>query len=177
METLTIKRSVMISIDELTANDIKVTTIDDMHEISNKLLKRRDELLKENKALRSAARHAEPSSFVEAIEVNKNTVDSAGVAKTVSGKGTTLGKKIGKSSKYHFVNIQMYNGKFYTYKASTSIAGKSVGMGSDRDEIQCALLADVYLDEIGDEKRPRNRNDFPEVMTAYKSQQLAQEKK
>ena len=85
--------------------------------------------------------------------------------------GSTLGKKIGKTSKYHFINAQMRNDKFYNYMASTSIDGKTVSMGASKHEIECALLADAHLDGIGDEKRPRNRDDFPEIMEAYQKSQ------
>ena len=40
-------------------------------------------------------------------------------------------------------------------------------MGGSRSEIECALMADAYLDGIGDKKRKRNRDDFPEVREAF----------
>ena len=43
------------------------------------------------------------------------------------------------------------------------------------DEIKCALMADVYLDKIGDDKRKRNRDEFPEVMQAYKANDHARQ--
>ena len=40
-------------------------------------------------------------------------------------------------------------------------------MGASKNELECALMADAYLDEIGDEKRKRNRDEFTEVREAF----------
>ena len=101
------------------------------------------------------------------VKIAKAEVPASTGEKSTGNEGSTFGKKIGKSSRYHFINVQMRNNKFYNYRASTSIGGKSVGMGTSKDEIQCALMADAYLDKIGDEKRKRNRDEFPEVREAF----------
>lgn len=70
---------------------------------------------------------------------------------------STKGIKVGKSSKYH-----------YTYFDSTYKCWKTNDeRRSYKDEVLAALGADTYLDRIGDEKRPRNRDNFPEIMEAY----------
>ena len=73
---------------------------------------------------------------------------------------------------YHYVGIQLRNGKFDSYRANTTINGKSTGMGTSKNEIECALMADAYLDEYEAnnptaKKRPKNRDDFPEVGEAF----------
>ncbi len=145
----------------------------------NKSEKKVSLLHEEVRALQSVSRPQEqgiePSSS-DSVDVAKTRVKIAKAEvpastgeKSTGNEGSTLGKKIGKTSKYHFVNVQMRNDKFYTFKASTSVGGKSVNMGSHKDEIQCAVLADAYLDNIGDKKRPRNRDEFTEVLEAYKA--------
>lgn len=123
---------------------------------------------KEVKALQQAYRPQEkviePTIVDTPVKVDKTIVPI-----DKDRESSTLGKKIGKTSKYHFVNVARLgrNGEYKGFRASTSKNGKSVNMGSHKDEIQCALLADAYLDKIGDGKRPRNRDDFPEVKEAY----------
>lgn len=187
METIKITRQVMIGLDELLKEDIPAIEPEDLALIASKLIDRNRELTEEIKALNLSVRHqeskktsaspddigfAESGAKVEVLFEDEFEEDLASAEKIIT-KATvndgTLGKKIGKSSKYHFVNVQMRDGKFYNYKASTSIAGKTVGMGGSKDEIQCALMADEYLDGIGDKDRKRNRDDFPEVMTVVSS--------
>jgi len=118
----------------------------------------------------------EPDVVVKAIPSTVVKKKTGSVRSKTGAESSTLNKKIGKSSKYHFLNVQKRGGTFYCYRAGTTIDGKSVGMGIHKDEIQCALLADAYLDNIGDEKRTRNREDFPEVMEAYQLKQAQKEK-
>ncbi len=73
-----------------------------------------------------------------------------------------FGTKVGKTSKYHYV--------YFTdnkYIASVTIKGKKIIVGQYEDELQAALIIDVYLDSINDQKRPRNRHEFPEIMDLY----------
>jgi hypothetical protein len=124
----------------------------------------------EAKALAAAAEETDRVIDVEATEPILTVPlhsKSKGKTKAGSGGGSTIGKKIGKTSKYRYVNVQKRNGKFQNFKANTTINGESVAMGSSKDEIECALIVDAYLDKIGDTERKRNRDDFPEVMEAY----------
>ncbi len=154
-----------------------VSTVNGLEALSIQQGKKINYLSGKIKSLKMASRPqeqgTEPPTTDTATEVDKVSVSTEEKATDPTGidkrsEGATLGKKIGKTSKYHFVNVQMHNDKFRTFKASTTINKKTVGMGTSKNEIQCALFADKFLDEIGDKKRPRNRNDFPEIMTAYK---------
>ncbi len=53
--------------------------------------------------------------------------------------------------------------------ASINTRGSPVNLRRFESEME-ALLADAYLDDIDDKKRPRNRDEFQEVMTAYLQQ-------
>lgn len=87
----------------------------------------------------------------------------------------TVGAKIGKTSRYHYVN---FDRKKDRYKGSTSFGGKTIHIGTFKDEIECALMVDIFLDSTEDDGgRLRNRNDFPEVMEAYMIQQEVQHEK
>lgn len=66
------------------------------------------------------------------------------------------------SSKYYYV---CKNGKWWT----AHIVEKSKSIFSDKfnTEIEAAIAVDIFLDGIKDTKRPRNRDEFEEVMDAY----------
>ncbi len=158
MENITITRSVQVSLDELTKEDIKdMSQRDEVEDVALKLLQWCNELSAELNVLKTA-----PVQVAVVLAEDPPTQHKK--RKHYQGDGSTFGHKIGKTSKYHLVSFDKKGG----YRASTSINGKTVHMGRDKDEIQCALLTDKYLDSIGDEKRNRNRDDFPEVMTAYR---------
>ena len=145
--------------------------------ISYSMMQRVNELENDLLSLQQAYRlqdiDIEPSVSAPATKVD--AANPGSVRSKTGAESSTLNKKIGKSSKYHFLNVQNRKGTFYCYRASTSIVGKTINMGAHKDEIQCALLADAYLDNIGDEKRTRNRDDFPEVMEAYLLKQEVQQ--
>ena len=69
------------------------------------------------------------------------------------------GIKRGKTSKFHYLH---------------KVAGQNRWTGKigdhyvchESDEVAAALAVDAYLDEVEDTDRPRNRDEFPEVMAA-----------
>jgi hypothetical protein len=128
-----------------------------------------DLLHEEIKALKSAYRPQERGTEPAPVASSPNTEDRIEIIvdEPSNSDGSTLNKKLGKTSKYHYINAQNRNGKFQSFRANTTINGKSAGMGSSADEIKCALMADAYLDKIGDNKRKRNRDEFPEVREAF----------
>ncbi len=95
--------------------------------------------------------------ITEATEANEE-VKGAGN----SGKAT--GAKIGKTSKYHYVSL---NRKSSRWIASLKMKGSSIHVKSFDSEIETALAVDAYLDKIDDQLRPRNRNEFHEVMEIF----------
>ncbi len=40
-------------------------------------------------------------------------------------------------------------------------------IGQFESEEECALATDLYLDEVDDEKRPRNRSEFAEIRILF----------
>lgn len=69
-------------------------------------------------------------------------------------KGNILtGAKTGKTSKYHYTFFHTASGKY----AITHTKGVY------DNEIQAAIASDDYLDFRGDTKKPRNRDEFPEL--------------
>ncbi len=70
----------------------------------------------------------------------------------------SLGNKVGKTSKYHYVFLNKASNKW--------VWQVGVGSGTHRYEIDAALAVDAYLDKIEDKNRPRNRDEFKEVSDA-----------
>ncbi len=71
--------------------------------------------------------------------------------------------KIGKTSKYKYVyfdNARANNSARWRWQV-----GKKTG--SNVSEQIAALLVDEYLDSIDDDKRSRNRDEFPEIMAIH----------
>ena len=175
---ITVMRPQGVPFEELTKADVLRFTHEDLQTVLIHIIDANSAIRRS--ILSTQAEYAELKS--KAPEPVSTPAKVAKVAKVKAGSGhsktyaesSTLNKKIGKSSKYHFLNVQNKSGTFYCYRASTSIAGKTVSMGAHKDELQCALLADAYLDGIGDEKRTRNRDDFPEIMEAYQLKQEVQ---
>jgi len=186
METFSVQREFMkavlvekkvlekidVSIYDIHPREVRLMPFQQVQKYAVVMLREYHLLKKEFNKLKSASRpqgkgieppSATPSPSteekVEIVVVDQSTGNS--------GDGSTIGRKLGKTSKYHYINVQTRDDKFYTFNASTSLDGKTVNMGRSKDEIQCALLADEYLDKIGDNKRKRNRDEFPEVMEAY----------
>lgn len=79
--------------------------------------------------------------------------------KTVSGHPHEgiVGNKKGVTSEYHYVFFDKTKECWKTTFESQC----------HKNEIDAALGADLYLTRTIDTKRPMNRNEFPEVMTAY----------
>ena len=75
-----------------------------------------------------------------------------------------LGLKLGKTSQYHYT---FYSNGLNQYVSAILIKGKKHHILNSHSEIECALAIDHFLDEIEDNGRPRNRNEFPEIMDAY----------
>ena len=75
-----------------------------------------------------------------------------------------IGSKKGKTSKYHYT---FWNRALNAWLAQVLIKGKKYSIPKSDNEIQCAVAVDMLLDENNnDEKRPRNYEDFPEILEA-----------
>ncbi len=79
-----------------------------------------------------------------------------------------LGVKRGKTSKYHLIYLSDKKG---IWTAAIKDKKQSAYLGSYDNEREAALVVDAYLDNKNDIKRPRNRDEFPEIMELYKIQQ------
>jgi hypothetical protein len=77
-----------------------------------------------------------------------------------------IGRKAGKTSKYHYVH---WNTKNQQWRAAVKILNKTnlVGSFNPDDEKRAAFAIDSFLDGFGDVKRPRNRDEHPEIMEMY----------
>lgn len=75
-----------------------------------------------------------------------------------------LGIKRGKSSLYHYVCFSKRDNKFV---AQLREGKKCISIGRFTDEKDAAVAVDLHLDYIGDTKRPRNRDEFPEIKKGY----------
>lgn len=106
-----------------------------------------------------------PAPFAD-VPVAPVDGDMAKVEKAIRKQGVRpLNTKTGKSSKYRLVShVKREN----TYICKVRKDGESIHIGGSKDEIQCALMVDTFLDETGDTKHIRNRDDFPEVAMARK---------
>ena len=91
----------------------------------------------------------------------------------MTGDSPLLGKKTGKTSKYHFVFLGTKSGQ---YSAAIKRNGKSAWLGSHKDPRMLAMKVDGYLDGVEDKKRPRNRDEFPEIAELYKPELLKDNK-
>lgn len=76
-----------------------------------------------------------------------------------------MGRKIGKTSKYHYVWIDADAVDHRKFVAGVTLLGRKIIIGTYADEKTAALAADAYLDEINDTKRPRNAQEFSELQT------------
>ncbi len=171
-----VSRPVAVGIKDLTISDLRSFDADQLVEISVGL----QELLKEQAIpkvapeVRSPVKShpvAEPSIIPHPIEdVTKSVaVARVGMNRVVGKDGPNIGFKYGKTSKYHYVcyNKQV---KVNPWNAVVKIKGKNQSKFF-ATEIEAALAIDNKLDFLQDEKRPRNRIEFPEVMAAYTIQQ------
>ncbi len=83
----------------------------------------------------------------------------------------TVGAKRGKTSIYHYV-WRIFNTNQWTAGFTDKRHKTMVGVYSNEQDTAFAI--DAYLDEINDDKRPRNRDEFPEIMKLYLQQQNQQ---
>ncbi len=68
-----------------------------------------------------------------------------------------IGNKVGSTSKYHYVYFDRTQQCYRT--THTNIKYKT--------EIEAALASDIWLEQTGDKKRPKNADEFKEVKEAY----------
>ncbi len=78
-----------------------------------------------------------------------------------------IGKKIGKSSQFHYVYQSKKNLKYHAAIGGNTQAGY---VGTSESETDAALAIDSHLDKENDFDRPRNRDEFPEIQELYKIQ-------
>ncbi len=175
---VTITRTVSISIDELTKEDITgLEQRSELEDVALKLLQRCNELGKELKTLKTAPvapRREEPSTVEstlfdvdiapEAVEHKKKKIHST--------TGNNVGVKIGLTSKYHYVS---YNKSMPKRPWNAAIKNKD-GKYSEyfETELAAALAADAYLDLTKDKRRPKNRIDHQEIAEAFVKSQKEQ---
>ncbi len=96
--------------------------------------------------------------------VDDDYVDTEPVTRDGSvGNKNTFDHKIGKSSKYKYVYFDNSKGDVHA-RWRWQVEKKT---GSNISEEIAALLVDEYLDSIQDDKRSRNRDEFPEIMAIY----------
>ena len=166
-----IKRDVQVSLEEIIESDIiSLKDVDTLKAISTGFMRLyhqyRDVSLEQSQVIQEGLAAIEPhptpmapTETVEPVKVDTGS-DIDEERKTSPLRGTTNEKMIGKkepnsSSKYHYVSR---SGHKYV-----SIYSKDIFPS----ELKAALNADSYLDRTNDDKRPRNRDEFDEVMTAY----------
>ncbi len=82
----------------------------------------------------------------------------------INPQARMLGKKVGKTSIYSYVYLV---GKSGLFTSGITSKRKKHMCGSHIKEVNAALAIDAYLDEIGDDTRPRNRDHHPEIMDLY----------
>ncbi len=75
-----------------------------------------------------------------------------------------LGAKLGKTSKYHYV---FWSNAINMWTATIGNDVRKKCIGQFENEEECALATDLYLDEVDDEKRPRNRSEFAEIRILF----------
>ncbi len=155
MESITITRSVQVSLNELQPQDIKdMSQRDEVEDVALKLLQWCNELSKELNVLVTAP--VEIADFLDpvvpVVEHKKRTHDGDG----------HIGFKYGKTSKYHYVSFNKANKK-NPWNAVVKINGKHHSKYF-ATEIEAAVAIDNQLDFLGDTKRPKNRDEFPEIM-------------
>lgn len=147
--TAQVLRAVEINITELTKDDLVLVDKEQLVTIALGLI----ELLKQRTC---------PISPVDVqIPVQAHPKK---VKRRFGGHNKHLGTKTGKTSKYHYIDHLKKGGKF---RAKVRIDNTIINLGLFVNEIDAALAVDAQLDELIDKKRPRNRDEFPEVMEAY----------
>jgi len=97
------------------------------------------------------AEHADvPLKFAEEENKSNDLQEELITHPKIMNSGTHVGQKLGQTSIYHYV---FFDNTLKCWKCNFT---------NERfeDEIEAAKAADEYLDESGDEKRPRNRSEF-----------------
>lgn len=101
---------------------------------------------------------------VQAVETVKATpsMDEYRTTATTTTKSVkrAIGKKIGNTSKYHYVFWSSTQNKWV---GRVKADDKVNHVGTFHNEIECAKAVDICLDKIKDSRRPRNRDEFKEV--------------
>lgn len=87
----------------------------------------------------------------------KATVQKKRILNKKMGISTTMGKKLGKTSRYHYVS-RLADG--VTYTGCIWNKGTTINVYRGTSEVMAAKAVDAYLDKIGDTKRPRNKDEF-----------------
>jgi len=176
--TATVLRPTKIDITELTKSDLELVEKEQLLVITLGLI----ELLKEQShtKVRPEAQtvlktHPVAPKREEPTAVEATLFDAEAVVVPRTGHEGNIGFKYGTTSKYHYVcyNKQV---KVNPWNAVVKIKGKNQSKFF-KTEMEAALAIDIQLDYLGDTKRPRNRDEFPEVMEAYKSQQQQEEQR
>ncbi len=87
-------------------------------------------------------------------------INHSGTSATVPIKhidGNKLGAKLGITSKYHYVYWVVGANQWH---GSVTQDGHKKMIGYFDDELDAAIAVDKYLDQVGDQRRPRNRDEF-----------------
>ncbi len=79
------------------------------------------------------------------------------------GHQGAVGSKRGKTSKYHYT---FWNTSLNAWISQVLINGKKYSCPKSNDEVMSAVKIDLYLDKINDETRPRNYEEFSEILSA-----------
>ncbi len=145
-----VKITRIVDIKDLTIEDMKLLNRDDLEKIAVELIKPSKSLDQVKTSVTpSKAVVANPEATVKTLKTRSNPRLSSFIS---------VGVKVGKSSKYSYV---------YWNTASKSYKITHGNKKSYKSEIEAALASDKYLDDKDNKTKPRNRDNFIEIMEAY----------
>ncbi len=145
-----------VPIEKLTAEDIEMLDATILRTVIKELLHRKPS--KPSKPVSNTNTH--PRAAKAAPRSSSSMLRGLSTS-TGNHKGHDIGTKSGLTSKYHYV---------YWHTASKSYRITYGSKKNYQNQIEAALAIDKILDKRNDTKRPRNRDEFEEVMDAYNDQ-------
>ncbi len=182
MTTFKVSRPKEVPIENLTLVDLRNLNTKEQAALLKmiKLLSRQNkDLLATIEEQREVLNHKEDVEIITEPQIVAPTAqDDDASGKTNARTAGSIGKKSGKSSKYHYIYHDKYRNM---YKADTQSGDIRLRMGKNKSETQLALIVDAFLDKYENDnptvkKRPRNRDDFPEVNDLYLQQQQREDR-
>ena len=175
MKSFLIKRTSKVEIGLL---DISAKDIDSMNPPKLKLYANALRIFIKNQQLEKPAVVEQPHIIIEGLPIIIKHSPSIKPEEPVVGMSSTgskiptkstiphvdnaayVGKKKGKTSKYHYVH---FSTKDSCWKSAMKINGISKFIGMFDDEREAGYEVDKFLDSINDTNRPRNRDEFQEI--------------